>query len=153
MLSLLTLLAPPDPGQLNEQPLPLGQEYCHSNASSNPLGWGRRTSDLFPSSAREAPERLKSSNAAARIVAQRTSVLTVALPPASPFNHSYKSDPFAMEGGPKALRRFRVSHCWLYDTVNGFELSGVDPICLDRGSKVPFCWGRPPLLRITSAAG
>jgi len=27
-----------DPGQLNEQPLPPGQEYRHSNTISDPLG-------------------------------------------------------------------------------------------------------------------
>jgi hypothetical protein len=31
--------APPDPGQVNEQALPLAQEYCHSNATSDaPVG-------------------------------------------------------------------------------------------------------------------
>jgi hypothetical protein len=39
MLSFVTLLAPPDPGQLKEQALPFAQEYCHSNAISNPLGY------------------------------------------------------------------------------------------------------------------
>src|ERR1700679_1661601 len=39
MLSFVTLLAPPDPAQLKEQPFPPGQEYCHSEAISNPLGW------------------------------------------------------------------------------------------------------------------
>jgi hypothetical protein len=34
----VTLFAPPDPGQLKEQPLPSGQEYRHSKATSNPLG-------------------------------------------------------------------------------------------------------------------
>jgi hypothetical protein len=30
---------PPCPGQLNEQPFPLGQEYRHSTATSNPVGF------------------------------------------------------------------------------------------------------------------
>ena len=37
IVSFVTLDAPPDPGQLNEQPLPLVQEYCHSNAISDAL--------------------------------------------------------------------------------------------------------------------
>jgi len=36
--SFVTLDAPPDPGQLNEQPFPLGQEYCHSNVISDTSG-------------------------------------------------------------------------------------------------------------------
>jgi hypothetical protein len=34
-VSFVTLDAPPDPGQLNEQAFPLMQEYCHSNATSD----------------------------------------------------------------------------------------------------------------------
>jgi hypothetical protein len=36
--SFVTLAAPPDPGQLKEQPFPLVQEYCHSNATSDMPG-------------------------------------------------------------------------------------------------------------------
>jgi hypothetical protein len=36
--SFVVLTAPPDPGQLKEQPFPLGQEYCHSNATSDAPG-------------------------------------------------------------------------------------------------------------------
>jgi len=38
IVSFVTLDAPPDPGQLNEQPFPLVQEYCHSNAISDAPG-------------------------------------------------------------------------------------------------------------------
>jgi hypothetical protein len=36
--SFVTLAALPDPGQLKEQPFPFPQEYCHSNAISDPPG-------------------------------------------------------------------------------------------------------------------
>jgi hypothetical protein len=63
MLSLVTLLAPPDPGQLKEQPLPLGQEYCHSNAISSPLGLDVTALALFPSWARREVTEPTSSGA------------------------------------------------------------------------------------------
>ena len=91
MLSLVTLLAPPDPGQLKEQPLPLGQEYCHSNAISSPLGYEGSALALFPSWAqREDAEQV--SSAAATINSQKRFVLIFILPnnnwfpPTTPIN-------------------------------------------------------------------
>jgi len=47
--SFVTLDAPPDPGQLNEQPFPLVQEYFHSNATSDAPGSEGPPSERFPS--------------------------------------------------------------------------------------------------------
>jgi hypothetical protein len=48
-VSFVTLDAPPDPGQLNEQAFPPVQEYCHSNATSD--GPGGPSSERFASCA------------------------------------------------------------------------------------------------------
>src|SRR5262249_54813557 len=91
MPNLVTLLAPPDPGQLNEQPLPPGQEYCHSNAISNPLGLPPARG-LFSSWALEGdiPQPL-SSSAATIILTQKALDFIAVLPPHRfPINNSYK---------------------------------------------------------------
>jgi hypothetical protein len=67
MVSVETLLPPPDPGQVKEQPLPLGQEYRHSEATSNPLGGRDGPAPMRPSSCADRDAEGQTTNRAAPI--------------------------------------------------------------------------------------